>query len=52
MAKRKMTKGQTVRAHRQGKRLKGKPGIKKPFALATYQVKKGQRAGRKKKTGK
>lgn len=44
-----MKKAKVRRVHKQAKRLKGKKGIKNPYALAASQVKKGQRWGSRKK---
>lgn len=44
---RKLSKTKIEKAHKLGKALKGKPGIKSPYGLATYMVKK-----KKKKKGK
>ena len=47
--KRKLTDAQVKRSHVQAERLKGKPGVDNPFAVATAQVKRGERAGYAKK---
>ena len=49
MAKRKMSKAKIKKAHKQAERLKGKRGITNPYALATYQAKKGHKIGGRRK---
>ena len=46
-----MSKAKVKRAHKQAKRLEGKSEIDNPYALGTWQVKKGHKAGYKKKAG-
>lgn len=45
--KKKLTKSQKEKRSRFAEKLKGRPGIKEPFALATFLAKRKKKTGRR-----